>query len=812
MVGELLDLIRMNQEALCGKGLEQAQQLGSHVAALPSGVLQRSFAGMLEVLLAYWERGEEAEARAWAEQQVQVAAEAGVAPAEIVGALDLLAKLVRLLLQARFTRRSALLAALALLEEGSGVLRRCYLEAYGARMPQRAVPLQAGKAVDHHACEFQVLYEFSQAVGYTLNADELMQLLLARLVQVVPHDVAAGILISGSLCNLYIRPRRPLSAVVQEEIQQRLFHSLALMNDRARRLKQGRLHVRLLEADDFDAVSAPMRRMGSAFQVPLLVGQNHEVVGLLFLGTEQEGTFTEDRERLLYTIVHHAAFSMQRLRALLAEAEQRRESLVEHLPEGVLMVDAERCIVLANPTAKAYLAALTDVGVGEVLSHLAGRPLHQLLQPPTEVPYHEVEVEGPPRRVFEVKARPLAGGPASGRWLLVLRDATTDRQVQERVQQQERLAAVGQLAAGIAHDFNNLLTGIIGFADLLQKRPDMPEPARARLARIVEQGERGAHLVRQVLDFSRTAVSQLQPLDLVSFLKEVSKFLERTIPESMRIVVESAPGTYMVRADPSRMRQVLTNLAVNAYDAMPEGGDLALRLSHFTRQPGELPPCLGMPAGEWVVLAVSDTGTGIVSEALPHIFEPFFTTKEPGKGTGLGLAQVYGIVKQHDGYIRAESQEEVGTTIVIYLPALAVHRETHREEVLEDIPQAHGETVMLVEDEPVVLEVCQVMLEHLGYRVLTATNGQQALAVYIAHQHEIALVLMDMVMPVMGGVQLFQALRELQPSVKAVVMTGYPLEEEGRQLLAEGILAWIQKPLNPTQLAQTLRRVLREEE
>jgi signal transduction histidine kinase len=795
---------------ICAAGLAQVRQLGPQAAALPDEVWQRHLAGIVAALLAYWDGGEEVPVRHWAAQQAREAVAAGLPPAEVVGVLDIVARLICSSLKGRFTRRAALLGALSQLDTGSSVLRRCYLEAHTAQYSPSASAPHGEAAADGQASEWQTLYEFSQAVGYTLNADELVQLLLVRLARVVSHDVAAGILLSGNLCNLYTCPRRPLSTTVQEEIRQRLFHSLALMNDRARRLKHGRLHVRMLEADNFDAASPPMLRLGAALQVPLMVGQPHGVVGLLFVATEQEAAFTEEQGRLLYTVVQHASLSMQRLRALLAKAEQRLESLVEHLPEGVLMVDADYCIVLANPTAKAYLAVLTGTGVGEVLSHLGERPLEQLLQPPTDVPYHTVEMVGPPRRVFEVEARPLAGGPDSGGWVLVLRDVTADRQVQERVQQQERLAAVGQLAAGIAHDFNNILTGIIGFADLLQKRPDVPESARMRLARIVEQGERGAHLVRQVLDFSRTAVSQLQPLDLVPFLKEVSKFLERTIPESARIEVEFEPGTYLVRADPSRIQQVLTNLAVNASDAMPEGGELTLRLSQFTRQPGELPPCLDMPAGDWVVLSVADTGTGIPPEALPHIFEPFFTTKEPGKGTGLGLAQVYGIVKQHDGYIRAESQEGVGTTIVIYLPALTVHRRPQREEVLEDLPEAYGETILLVEDEPVVLEVCQVMLEHLGYRVLTATNGQRALAVYTAHQHEIALVLMDMIMPVMGGVQLFHALRELQPAVKAVVMTGYPLEEKGRQLLAEGILAWIQKPLNPAQLAQTLRRVLQE--
>jgi CheY-like chemotaxis protein len=217
-----------------------------------------------------------------------------------------------------------------------------------------------------------------------------------------------------------------------------------------------------------------------------------------------------------------------------------------------------------------------------------------------------------------------------------------------------------------------------------------------------------------------------------------------------------------------------------------------------------------MPAGNWVVLAVSDTGLGMPPEVVPHIFEPFFTTKEPGKGTGLGLAQVYGIVKQHEGYISAESQEGQGTPITIYLPVLSGRQGSPSADASGEIPRGYGETVLLVEDEPVVLEVCSDILQELGYRVLTATNGQQALEVCAAHKDEIVLALVDMVMPVMGGVQLFQALRELHPAVKAVMTTGYSLAEEGQQLLAQGISAWIQKPLNPAQLAQTIRQVLQQ--
>jgi signal transduction histidine kinase/ActR/RegA family two-component response regulator len=659
--------------------------------------------------------------------------------------------------------------------------------------------------------ELQALYELSKQVGYTLNYDELVQLLLEHLSRAVPHDVSASILMTGSLCEISIKPSCPLSPMVQEEIQERLVQSFVRLSEKGMSLEREGVHIRMLESEVDHATRPPMARLGSTLQIPLIAGQEHEVVGLLFVGAEPKEAFSEDQVRLLYTVANHASLSIQRLRTLLAEAQQQRlESLVEHFPEGILMVDADLRLVLANPVAKEYLVALTDTGVGESLTRLGRCPIDELLRPPPEGLYHEVEAGIPSYRVFEVAVRSLEIGPESGGWVLVLRDVTEERQLQERVQQQERLAAVGQLAAGIAHDFNNLLTGIIGFADILQKRPDMPEPARARLGRIVEQGERGAYLVRQILDFSRTSVSQLLPLNLIPFLKEATRFLERTIPENIRIALDIEPGEYVVRADPTQIQQILTNLAVNAWDAMLAEGELKLRLSHFTRQPGQRPPCFGMPPGEWEVLSVSDSGTGIPADALPRIFEPFFTTKEPGKGTGLGLAQVYGIVKQHEGYISAESRDGEGTTFAIYLPTLATRTTIPPAEDPEDMPRGHGETVLLVEDEPAVLEVGTAILEELGYQVLTATNGHRALEVYAAHQDEIALVLMDMVMPEMGGVQLFHALRELYPAVKAVMTTGYPLEEEGKQLLGQGILAWLQKPMKPAQLAQIVSRALQE--
>ena len=497
--------------------------------------------------------------------------------------------------------------------------------------------------------------------------------------------------------------------------------------------------------------------------------------------------------------------------ALAAERERLAVTL-RSIGDGVVATDAEGRIVLANPRAQEYLALLADAGVGDVLSHLGDQPLGELLRPPPEgETCHEVVLEGPPHRMFEVVAQPMEAGPETSGWVLVLRDVTEEREVQQRIQQQERLAAVGQLAAGIAHDFNNLLTSIVGFAELLRMRADMPESAKRDLARIVGQGQRAAHLIRQILDFSRRSIIQQRPLDLVPFLKEATRFLERTIPESIHIVLEVAPGRYLVNADPTQIQQVLTNLAVNARHAMPTGGELRLRLSRLPLKAGKRAPFPGMRPGEWIALSVSDTGVGISPEVLPHIFEPFFTTREVGEGTGLGLAQVYGIVKQHDGYIDVESQAGKGTTVVIYLPPLAVWEEAPEEKVPTEIPRGHGQTVLLVEDEPEVLETARAMLKHLGYRVLTAANGQQALEVHAEHKHQIALVLSDMVMPKMGGLELYRLLRRRDPAIKMVMVTGYPLGEEAKSPLPRGILGWVEKPFMVENLAQVLHQALEEQ-
>jgi len=256
------------------------------------------------------------------------------------------------------------------------------------------------------------------------------------------------------------------------------------------------------------------------------------------------------------------------------------------------------------------------------------------------------------------------------------------------------------------------------------------------------------------------------------------------------------------------MQQMLTNLGVNSWDAMPAGGNLHFSLSAIAVQPEQVPVFPEIKPGNWIELTVSDTGIGMSSEVKDRIFEPFFTTKDVDKGTGLGLSQVDGIVKQHDGFIYVESQENKGTTFIIYFPSIVSTFYNFSQEEIQGIPYGNGETILLVEDNFNVLNVTQKMLAHLNYRVLSAINGKQALETYDKFANEIKLVLTDVNMPEMGGIALSKALIRRNPGIKVVVLTGYPLEDNSKELLMKGIVSWMSKPLQLDQLAQVVHQAL----
>jgi GAF domain-containing protein/CheY-like chemotaxis protein len=494
----------------------------------------------------------------------------------------------------------------------------------------------------------------------------------------------------------------------------------------------------------------------------------------------------------------------------IRENAQQVQHIIDTVPEGVILLDEDKRVVLANPVAQAYLINLAGFKSDEVLMHLGDKRIEDLLKVDLQNLWNEVEVSGPPHQVFEIGCQPLEKGDDPGGWVVVIREVTQERETQTRIQMQDRLATVGQLAAGIAHDFNNILAAIVVYADLLRRDPNLLDGSQERLNIIQQQVQRAASLIRQILDFSRRSVMEQSTLDLLPFVKELDKLLRRVLPETIHIELTYQPGVYLVNADPTRLQQVFMNLAVNARDASADGGVLQFKLDQVKVNDGETPPCPDIPPGSWNRITVKDSGEGIPPDILPHIFEPFFTTKPVGEGTGLGLAQVYGIVKQHDGYIDAHSQAGEGATFHIYLPAQQPFEEEAKISDISTYSKGSGETLLLVEDDYSTREALKTFLEDSNYSVLTASDGQEALEVYEQEGKKIAMIISDMVMPVMGGVALYQKLRERSPDVKMLFITGHPVEEQDRALLESGNVHWLQKPFSAGVFNKTVSSFLRE--
>jgi PAS domain S-box-containing protein len=391
-------------------------------------------------------------------------------------------------------------------------------------------------------------------------------------------------------------------------------------------------------------------------------------------------------------------------------------------------------------------------------------------------------------------------------FVAVKEDISQRKQLEEQQMRQERLAAVGQLAAGIAHDFNNILAAIGLYAEIVGRSDELGEGNKKRMAVINQQVWHASRLIGQILDFSRRSVMERRPLDLRPLVKEQVSLLKRTLPESITIELVCGAEELTVAADPTRMQQVITNLAVNARDAMPNGGRLRVELNRVSDAPAAVRQQASADA--YIRLRVSDTGTGIAPEALAHIFEPFFTTKAPGEGTGLGLAQIHGIVGQHQGHIDVVSEVGSGTTFTVYLPALAMRAAAPMQGDAVAAPQGHGERVLVVEDEAILRDALVTILEQWNYRVAEAADGIAALAQVEGAAPPIDVIITDVVMPVLGGVGLVQTLWARGVSVPVILLSGHPLDRVAAELQGHGVVATLSKPPDLFQLAQVLTATL----
>ncbi|MGA2384572.1 MAG: ATP-binding protein [Gemmatimonadales bacterium] len=501
----------------------------------------------------------------------------------------------------------------------------------------------------------------------------------------------------------------------------------------------------------------------------------------------------------------------------LNAAETRYRSLFENMVEGfaycrMLFENGEPrdFVYLAVNRAFDSLTGLKDV-VGRKVSEVI--PGIRETNPELLDIYGRVATTGRPER-FESFVKALGIWLSTsvysvepGHFVTVFDNITERKRLEAQLRQAQKMESVGRLAGGVAHDFNNLLTVILSGAALAKDGLPERDPARSEIREIEEAANRAAVLTRQLLAFARRQAAEPRALDLNAVTLAMDKMLRRLIGEDVELVTLLAENLGAVWADPGHIEQVLVNLTVNARDAMPGGGKLTIETSNVTLDAESAARHIGMAPGEYVMLAVSDSGCGMAPEILEHIFEPFFTTKELGGGTGLGLSTCYGIVKQSGGWIWAYSEPGRGTTFKIYLPRIQAEAEAFSPASSAAL-RGGTETILLVEDNAQVRDIALRSLRERGYRVLQAANGGEALRAAENQSEPIALLLTDVVMPQMGGSELAERVRALRPQIKVLYTSGYTehviVHHEG---LGPGT-AFLPKPFDPAGLARKVREVL----
>ena len=393
---------------------------------------------------------------------------------------------------------------------------------------------------------------------------------------------------------------------------------------------------------------------------------------------------------------------------------------------------------------------------------------------------------------------------------MIAEDVTERRAMEKCLRQAQKFEAIGQLAGGIAHDFNNVIGAILGWAELGQEQATPDSPLQGHFRHIREQAERAAGLTRQLLAFARRQILEPRPINLNQTITDVLSLLENVLGKHIEISTILAPDQGVVRADPTQIEQVLMNLCLNARDAMPRGGRLVIQTQDVEIDAEFCQLHSYVQAGRYALLSVSDTGSGMDARTIEHIFEPFFTTKEPGKGTGLGLATVYGVAKQHGGFVQVQSEVGRGSTFQVYLPVSggAPVPESHTDKAGRERIQGGSETILVAEDHDGVREMAHMTLEKLGYHLLLATDGVEAVEMFRAHQDTIALALLDVVMPRLGGPDAYLKMRCIRPELPVLFTTGYSAETSFLGALLEKGGTVLQKPYSPTLLGRRVREVL----
>ena len=493
----------------------------------------------------------------------------------------------------------------------------------------------------------------------------------------------------------------------------------------------------------------------------------------------------------------------------LLSSQEHFEVILGSMSEGILELTPEAKIVYANPVAISLLGRaeekLLSLDLTQLFQGNDRQRLKKLLDTSDYIP-RRISEDSPVTlngKQFSMTILPVKDGGYKG-FIAILNDISLRKKMEAQLLQAQKMEAIGTLAGGIAHDFNNLLMGIQGHASLMLMEMDSSHPNITHLKGVEDMVQRGSDLTGQLLGFARGGRYDVRPTNLNEIIKKSAGMFGRTRKE-ITIREKYNQNLWSTEVDRGQIEQALLNLYLNAWQAMPGGGELYLQTENIDLDDSYVKP-FKMEPGQYVKISITDTGVGMDDKTKGKIFEPFFTTREMGRGTGLGLASVYGIIKNHGGFINVYSEKGEGTTFTIYLPF--TKKEVIGEKETSGEILRGSETILLVDDEEMILDVSQDILKSMGYKVLTAKGGKEAIDVYKRNRHEIDMIILDMIMPEMGGGETYDRIKEIDPGAKVLLSSGYSIDGQAAEIMARGCNGFIQKPFNIKDLSQKVRKIL----
>jgi PAS domain S-box-containing protein len=671
------------------------------------------------------------------------------------------------------------------------------------------------------AQENAIMAEIGQIISSTLNIEEVYERFAEAARKLIQFERIAVNIVNPSDRTLAI------TYVMGPNVAEREAGKVVpLAGTAAEWVWQNRSSLLILEENWEETISrfpglSPLYRAGHRSMMFTPLTSKDQVFGVLNIQTAGRNAYTERDLRLAEKVstqiagaLANAQLFAQRKRAeeALQSSEEKYRLLIQNSNDAIFIAQ-DGVIKFPNFKAEELLgysaAELTQI---PFVNHIHPDDREMVAQ------RHKQRLEGQkPPSTYSLRAInrldeelwveinsvfiQWEGRPAT---LNFMRDVTENRKLEAQFLQAQKMEAVGTLAGGIAHDFNNLLMGIQGHTSLMILDLDPSHRHYKMLKSMEEQVKSGADLTWQLLSFARGGKNEVKPTDLNTIIKKSSSMFGRAKKE-ISIVQNLQPDLWPVEADRGQIEQVLLNLYVNAWQAMPSGGSLFLETKNIVLDENYVQP-FNVKSGNYVKISVTDTGVGMDEKTRKRIFEPFFTTKEMGRGTGLGLATVYGIITGHGGFINVYSQKGHGATFTIYLPAS--EKKVEKEKKPSSQLLKGTETILLVDDEEVVVNVSRMLLEALGYKVFMARSGQEALVVYEARKGEIDLVIMDMIMPGMGGENTIDILKTMNPDLKVILSSGYSLDGQATRIMERGCQGFIQKPFSARELSQKIREVL----